>query len=160
MALLGFFGSETEVKHQRMQKLLELLKHHTRPVRAELLGIIGEEHLRRLCIDTGGEQQSFKYSIFPSYHADGVPYVVEIATCPYKKWVAGKDEGRWRELITGVNCSATLENPFQTLRAMEGMEEILSEARAGKYEPVIVCVHYVSPHVAYLDRGKSRIGLE
>ena len=63
-------------------------------------------------------------------------------------------------LITGVNFSATLENPFETFKGMEGMEEILAELRAGQYAPVIVCVHYACPHIEYLDRGKSRIGLE
>ena len=43
---------------------------------------------------------------------------------------------------------------------MEGMEAILTELRAGPYAPVIVCVHYACPHIEYLDRGKSRIGLE
>jgi hypothetical protein len=86
--------------------------------------------------------------------------VVEIAICPFKKWVSGKDETRGRELITGVNFSATLENPFETFKGMEGMGEILSNLRAGADAPVIVCVHYACPHIEYLDRGKSRIGLE
>ena len=43
---------------------------------------------------------------------------------------------------------------------MEGMNEILVDLRAGPYAPVIVCVHYACPHIEYLDRGKSRIGLE
>ena len=70
------------------------------------------------------------------------------------------EEGAAGMLITGVNFSATLENPFQTFRGMEGLDEILAELRAGSGAPVIVCVHYVSPHIEYLDRGKSRIGLE
>ncbi len=94
MTLQRFFGSETEVKHQHMQKLLRLLLKHTRPVRPELLGVIGEEHLRRLMIEFGGEPQSFKYFSSPGYDSDGVPYVVEIGTCPYKKWVDGKTETR------------------------------------------------------------------
>jgi hypothetical protein len=63
-------------------------------------------------------------------------------------------------LITGVNFSATLDNPFQSFKGMEGMEAILTELRAGPYAPVIVCVHYACPHIEYLDRGKSRIGFE
>jgi hypothetical protein len=43
---------------------------------------------------------------------------------------------------------------------MEGMDEILVDLRAGPSAPVIVCVHYACPHIEYLDRGKSRIGLE
>ena len=62
-------------------------------------------------------------------------------------------------LITGVNFSATLENPFNSFRTMAGLDEILAELRAGERAPVIVCVHYACPHIEYLDRGKSRIGL-
>ena len=39
------------------------------------------------------------------------------------------------------------------------MSEILTDLRAGEDKPVIVCVHYACPHIEYLDRGKSRIGL-
>jgi hypothetical protein len=160
LSLHQFFGSESHVNHERMQKLLRLLQKHTRPVRPELLGIIGEEHLRRLCASAGGEPQSFKYFVNTGHDADQRPYAVEIATCPYQKWIAGKLETRHRYLITGVNFSATLENPFNAFRGMEGMEEILTELRADSYAPVIVAVHYASPHIEYLDRGKSRIGLE
>jgi hypothetical protein len=160
MSLLRFFGSETEVNHRRMQKLLDLLRQHTRPVPPELLGVIGEAHLRQLCIDSGGEPKAFKYSLSCGRDADGRPYIVEIANCAYKKWVSGKDERRGRELITGVNLSASLENPFNTFRGMEGLDEILTDLRAGSDAPVIVCIHYASPHIEYLDRGKSRVGLE
>jgi Histidine kinase-, DNA gyrase B-, and HSP90-like ATPase len=160
MTLQRFFGSETQVNHRRMEKLLKLLRQHTRPVRPELLGVIGEEHLRQMIVSAGGEPKSFKYFASPAHDADGLPYIVEIATCPYKKWVTGRYEARGRVLVTGVNFSATLENPFESFKGMDGMDEILENLRAGSYEPVIVCVHYASPHIEYSDRGKSRIGLE
>jgi hypothetical protein len=160
MTLARFFGSETEVNHRRMEKLRCLLQEHTRPVRPESLGVIGEEHLRQMIVNAGGEPKSFKYVASPG-HANGVPYMVEIAICPYQEWVTGKDQRQGRVLITGVNFSATLENPFSTFRGgMEGMDELLVELRAGPNAPVIVCVHYACPHIEYLDRGKSRIGLE
>jgi DNA topoisomerase VI subunit B len=160
MSLSRFFGSEIEVNHQRMKKLLALIQKQTRPVRPELLGVIGEDHLRRLSTTAGGEKQSFKYSLSTGRDADGLPYVVEIATCAFKQWVSGKGREPDRLLVTGLNFSATLENPFSTFRGMEGMEEILTDLRAGSHAPVILCVHYASPHIEYLDRGKSRIGLE
>jgi hypothetical protein len=160
LTLSEFFGSEMEVNHQRMKKLLGLIQRHARPVRPELLGVVGGEHLRRLSVSLGGEPQSFKYFISTGQSDGGLPYVVEIATCPFKKWVQGKEEPRERQLITGVNFSATLENPFDTFRDMEGLDEILVELRAGSSAPVVVCVHYACPHIEYLDRGKSRIGLE
>ncbi len=160
MSLHQFFGSETHVNHQRMEKLLRLLQQHTRPVRPELLGVIGEDHLRRLCTSVGGEPESFKYFRSLGHDDDGVPYVVEIATCAYKRWVAGKDHASGRMLVTGVNFSATLENPFQTFRGMAGLDEVLTELRAESAAPLIVFVHYACPRIEYLDRGKSRIGLE
>ena len=159
MSLRRFFGSEKKANHQRMEKLLGLLQQHTRPVRPELLGVIGEEHLRQLLVNAGGEPKSFKYIIIPGFN-NGVPRMFEIAICPFKRWVDGEYENRDRVLITGVNFSATLKNPFDTLRDMGTMDGLLAELRAGESAPVIVCVHYASPHIEYLDRGKSRIGLE
>jgi len=130
MSLYQFFGSEKKVNHERMEKLLGLLQEHTRPVRPELLGVIGEKHLRQLMVNAGGEPKSVKY-IVKSGIADGVPYMVEIALCPFKVWVDGGEESD-RLLITGVNFSATLENPFDTFRGMAGMSEILAELRPGK----------------------------
>ena len=46
--------------------------------------------------------------------------MIEIVTCAYKKWVSGKDERRGRYLVTGVNFSATLENPFNPSGAWRG----------------------------------------
>jgi hypothetical protein len=159
-SLHQFFGSEAQVNHERMKKLLGLVQKHTRPVRPEMLGVIGEDHLRRLSAAAGGEEQSFKHFLSAGSDADGLPYVVEIATCAFKQWVIGKERAPGRMLITGVNSSATIENPFETFKGMEGMDEILTDLRAGTNAPVIVCVHYVCPHIEYLDRGKSRIGLE
>jgi hypothetical protein len=65
-SLHQFFGSE--LNHERMKKLLGLVQKHTRPVRPELLGVIGEEHFRRLTVAGGGEEQSFKYPRFFGHH--------------------------------------------------------------------------------------------
>jgi hypothetical protein len=158
MSLYQFFGNEKVVNHQRMEKLLGLLQAHTRPVRPEYLGVIGEDHLRKIIVEAGGEPKSFKYFASPS-DGNGVPYMIEVAFCPFKAWVDGGAE-RDRLLITGVNFSATLENPFDTLKGMAGMSETLAHLRIGEDAPAIVCVHYACPHIEYLDRGKSRIGLE
>jgi hypothetical protein len=158
MSLYRFFGNETQVNHQRMKNLLDLLQKHTRPVRPELLGVIGAEHLRQLMVGADGEPASFKYFANSGQDDNGVPYMVEIAICPFREWVLG-GIARDRFLITGVNFSATLENPFDTFKGMAGMSEILVGLRAGEDAPVIVCVHYACPHIEYLDRGKSRIGL-
>lgn len=160
MSLHRFFGSEAEVNHARMKELLRLLQKHTRPVRPELLGMLGAEHLRRMVLAAGGEPNpnAFKYFAYPELK-DGMPEVVEIALCPYKAWVAGED-AKERMLVTGVNFSATLENPFDTMKDLEGLTEMLVDLKAGESAPIIVCVHYACPQIEYLDRGKSRIALE
>jgi hypothetical protein len=160
-SLHRFFGSETEVNHKRMKALLRLLQKHTRPVRPELLGVLGAEHLRRMVLAAGGEPNpnSFKYFAFPELK-DGMPEIVEIAVCPYKAWVAGGNTRTDRMLVTGVNFSATLENPFDTMKDLEGLTEMLVDLKAGESAPIIVCVHYACPQIEYLDRGKSRIALE
>jgi hypothetical protein len=159
MSLYRFFGSAAKVNHERMEKLLRLLQQHTRPVRPELLGVIGEEHLRRMCESAGGEPKSFKYFISPSHDANGRPYLLEIATCPFEQWVAGEDATRRRKLITGINFSAALENPFAVLKNMQGMGEILTDLRAGAFAPVIVAVHYASPHMEECYLKASNNGL-
>ena len=42
-SLHRFFGSEAQVNHERMKKSLSLVQKHTKAVRPELLGVIGEE---------------------------------------------------------------------------------------------------------------------
>ena len=131
MSLYQFYGSEKKVNHQRMEKLLGLLQEHTRPVRPELLGVIGEEHLRQMLVNAGGEPKSFKYIVSSGFEE--------------RRAVHGRDcvlsvqaMGRWRKqhrdrlLITGVNFSATLENPFDTFRGMAGLGEILASYAPGK----------------------------
>jgi hypothetical protein len=142
VSLHQFFGSETQVNHQRMQKLLRLLQKHTRSVRPESLGIIGEEHLRRLCISVSGEEKSFKYFISPNHNADGLPYVVEIATCPYKQWVHGKNDTHIRKLITGVNfssakrcCRTTLTSTTQIVARPLIEEETDKPLSYGLFQP-------------------------
>ena len=97
MSLYRFFGNEKMVNHQRMEKLLGLLQEHTRPVRPELLGVIGEEHLRQMIVKAGGEPASFKYRELPGF-ADGVPYVIEIAILPIQGM------GRWQTGNQASTC--------------------------------------------------------
>jgi hypothetical protein len=75
---------------------------------------------------------------------------VAFAWCP-----DGVDE---RRLITGLNFSPTLANPFRSLGPYgESLDEVLTSQRAGSEEPIIVLVHLACPIMAFTDRGKSQL---
>jgi hypothetical protein len=82
---------------------------------------------------------------------DGVPYVIEVgfAWCP---------DAKARRLITGVNWSPGISNPFRELgHYAASLDAELAEQRAGPNEPVIYVIHMASPRVEYRDRGKSSV---
>jgi hypothetical protein len=61
---------------------------------------------------------------------------------------------------TGVNFSPAIVNPFRQLGPLgEGLERVLAGQRVESDDPVLVAVHFTSPVIDYLDRGKSSIAL-
>ena len=66
-----------------------------------------------------------------------------------------------RRLITGVNWSPGILNPFRELGAFgTSMDAILEQQMAGPSEPVALLLHLVCPRVEYADRGKSAVVIE
>ena len=65
-----------------------------------------------------------------------------------------------RDLITGVNWSPGLVNPFRQLRLWASLDSLLTAQRASADEPVILVLHVAQPRVQYLDRGKSAVVTE
>ena len=59
-------------------KLLAAMKQHSKPVRPEQLGIIGEKHFMARFLKAGGAPDTFKYEQRKGV-SDGVPYVIEFA---------------------------------------------------------------------------------
>jgi hypothetical protein len=65
-----------------------------------------------------------------------------------------------RRIITGVNWSVGINNPFRQLGQYgESLDTFLERQRAGRAEPIILVVHLASPRIAYTDRGKSAVAL-
>ena len=82
---------------------------------------------------------------------DDIPWVVETAF----GWCPDADN---RRLITGVNWSPGIINPFRELGNFgRSLDTILSEQRASQDEPVILVLHMACPRVEYTDRGKSAV---
>ena len=119
------------------------LKTASSPVKPEMLGIIGEEHMRRCCIDAGGEPDSFAYAR-RKLNGD-MPALIEVAFAYLPK-------AEERQLIAGVNWSAAIKNPFR-------IDDALSDQRAGPFEPIWLVVHLAQPRPQVRDRGKSSVHL-
>jgi hypothetical protein len=80
-----------------------------------------------------------------------LPWVIEaaFAWCP---------EQAGRRLITGINWSPGILNPFRALGPWrQSLDTVLSQQRADRDEPVVVLLHLACPRVEYTDRGKSAV---
>jgi hypothetical protein len=149
VSLAEFFGG-SEVA---ISRLLTAYQKQTKPVDPKDLGLIGADHLGQCCMVLGGEPGSFKYKKHVGVTLDGLPYVVEaaFAYCP--------DGDDCSTIITGVNFSVGIRNPFQRIGFSDSLSSVLEREMAGAKEPVVFVLHYTCPRVAYLDRGKSSINL-
>jgi DNA topoisomerase VI subunit B len=130
--------------------LLEAMKQHSRPVKPAQLGVIGREHLAYRMKGLDAEMESFAYKKTEGEDG-GQPYVVEIAFawCP--------DLGPSR-LVTGVNWSPGLVNPFRQLGKFgQSLDRVLERQRAD--EDCVLVLHVARPVVTYADRGKSSVVL-
>ena len=67
-------------------------------------------------------------------------------------------DGIVRQIITGANWSAAIENPFRRFGSTgEGLETVLAKVRTDASQPVICALHLASARVQFADRGKSSI---
>jgi DNA topoisomerase VI subunit B len=149
VTLPAFFG-ESDVNRPRIARLLRAMQAQSRPVRPKDLGLIGEDHLRVRFIADGVDERTFRYK---REFVDGdLPQIVEVAFgyCP---------EGTGRQLVTGVNWSPGINNPFRVLgRYGQSLDNYLSEQRVGDPdESITLVIHLACPRVDYTDRGKSAL---
>ncbi|MEE9249653.1 MAG: ATP-binding protein [Alphaproteobacteria bacterium] len=152
-APLSKLVTETGIDNAVVVTLLTAMQTHSKPVKPPALGVIGKDHLRRRFEAVDCEMESFDYRKVVDT-TDGVPWVVETAFgwCP---------EGESRRLVTGVNWSPGIINPFRELGHFgQSLDTILSQQRADRDEPVILVLHMACPRVEYLDRGKSSVVIE
>ena len=134
----------------KINKLLAAMQEQSAPVKPMQLGVIGKEHFERRFRAAGCEMEIFEYRRIMATE-DGIPWIIETAFgwCP---------KANRRRLITGVNWSPGIINPFRELGQFGmSMDTLLTQARADKNDPVIVVVHIACPRVEYTDRGKSAV---
>jgi hypothetical protein len=135
------------------RRLLQAMQESSNPVKPPLLGVIGREHFTARFAAVGCEMESFDYRKIVDSDDEGLPFVIETAF----GWL-GEEAPDTRRLITGVNWSPGIRNPFRTLGAFGmSLDTILSRQRVDQDEPVIFVLHAAYPRVEYLDRGKSSV---
>jgi DNA topoisomerase VI subunit B len=139
--------------HGQTRALLAAMKAQTRPVKPAALGVIGKEHLALSLKRLGCTVESFTYHKEVGV-TDGVPEIAETA------FALRSNEMEERRLITGVNWSPGIVNPFRQLgRTGHSLDSVLTQARAGWDEPVVLVLHLACPRVNYTDRGKSAVAI-
>jgi hypothetical protein len=156
ISLYDFFGRH-KVNRDNIAKLLASLQKHSKAVRPNQLGIIRKEHFYRLMEAAGGDPKTFRYVLTPG-ETSGVPRVIEFAFGVHRDGLAAAGRAPSRKIITGVNWSPGINNPFRQLgRGGTGMDALLSDLYANTSQPVIAVLHVACARVAYVDRGKSAI---
>ena len=137
----------------KVEQLLAAMQASSAPVKPVTLGTIGKEHFAQRLAALGCEMESFEYRRVMETEGN-VPWIIEtaFAWCPKKAQ---------RHLITGVNWSPAIVNPFRELGDEHGtsLDGILTRAKADTDDPVILVIHIACPRVEYTDRGKSAVVL-
>jgi DNA topoisomerase VI subunit B len=151
-ATLSGLVRDDRIDPQKVAALLKAMQAGSQPVKPAALGIIGKEHLARRFTAAGAKPKSFDYRKVVGV-TDGLPWVVETA-------FAWAPKIKTRRIITGVNWSPGINNPFRQLgRIGESLDTILAQQRATSNEPVIFFMHLACPQVGFTDRGKSAVVL-
>ncbi len=156
---LSELASGGELDEARIGALLDAMKAESKPVKPRALGLIGEDHFRQRCEAAGCEMDTFAYQKVLSGPDADIPSIVEVAFAAHQGALdATAGEYGERRLITGVNFSAGLLNPFRELGEVgESLDSVLSAQWAGRHEPILLVLHATCPRVRYADRGKSSI---
>jgi DNA topoisomerase VI subunit B len=153
-ALPEFFGTGDEVNTDAIAKLLAAMQRQSKPVKSQDLGIIGKEHFASRFETAGADLRAFRHNRSCG-DTDGIPDVIETAFgyCPKGPPV--------RRIITGVNWSPAIGNPFPSLGSYgESLDTILANQRSGSNEPIIFVLHLARPRIEYTDHGKTAIALD
>jgi len=142
------------LRHDVVARLLTAMQKQSKPVKPAALGVIGKDHIARRFQDLGCEMDSFEYGKVLEVDDEGLPTVIETAF----GW-RGEQCQDERRIITGVNWTASIVNPFRTLGSSygDGLAALLEKQYAGSDEPIVFLLHCACPRVQYTDRGKSAV---
>ena len=149
---LSRFVLEGEFDHDLVARLLVAMQEHSKIVKPPTLGIIGKEHLQKRLVASGAQMESFVYQRVAKIE-DGLPKLAEFA-------FGFCGEGS-RRLVTGLNWSPGIVNPFRKLGPFgQSLDTILSQQWTDQRDPVIYLLHVACPHLQRTDRGKTSVVIE
>ncbi len=151
---LSSLANDDGIDHMAAAKLLKAMKENSKEVIPSALGIIGKDHLRHRFLEAGSNDRTFHYKKLTDVD-EGVPVVIETAFALLGDGTAN------RRVITGVNWSGAIGNPFRSFGAsyQDGFNALLEKQMAGSTEPVMLLLHCACPSVMYVDRGKTSIAI-
>jgi DNA topoisomerase VI subunit B len=148
-APLSSLRNGTGLDRSMVGLLLHRMKAESAEVNPELLGVIGKEALKYRFKASGCAVESFRYKRSTGVQ-EAIPWIIDAAF----GWCPDRVE---RRLVTGVNWSPGIINPFRQLGGYGGLDGVLYHQQADHDSPVIVFVHLACARVEYTDRGKSAI---
>ena len=120
-ARLDAFFDGDRVDQAGIARLLMAMQRHSRAVKPEALGLIGEDHLRKIFDVEAAYQEKFRYKRALGTDSAGLPYVVEAAFAPTA-------EVSSTPRITGVNFSAAIGDPFSRLDSYRSLHGVLTRS--------------------------------
>ncbi|HEY8128944.1 MAG TPA: hypothetical protein VIF39_09575, partial [Hyphomicrobium sp.] len=146
MTLPEFFANGS------VSDLLAAMQVNSRPVQPKDIGEIGRDNLAACFEANGVDPATFEYKrIFGE--SNGLPYVVEVA-------FGYRPDGDGRIMVSGLNWSPAIINPFRQLGHFESLDSILAEQRCGHDEPLIFALHLACPRVSFTDHGKGAVAID
>jgi DNA topoisomerase VI subunit B len=151
MPLSALVNDNGAIDRRKLKCLLAAMQGHTKPVKAKSLGVIGKNNVARKFAQLGCDMESFGYRKIVGENDQGLPFIIETAFGWCEKLLE-------RRLVTGINWSPGIINPFRELGGFgQSLDSILEQQRVGREEPVVFMLHGVHPRVEYTDRGKSAV---
>ncbi len=154
--LLSSLANDKDMDHTACAKLLTAMKANCNEVPPSKLGVIGKAHLLQRFIESGCDENTFDY-VKDTGTEDGVPSVVETA------FAMMKEDDVERRVVTGVNWSGAIDNPFRSLGGGnswgDGVSTLLEKQMAGSDKPVMFLMHVACARVRYTDHGKTTVAI-
>ena len=152
LSLPAFFGAGDDVNTDGIAKLLDAMRQQSKPVKPQDLGLIGKDHFATRFEAAGADPRVFRYKRAFG-ETEGIPDVIESA-------FGWRPKGDRRRIITGLNWSPAIGNPFRSLGPYgESLDSILTEQRSGPVEPIVFVLHLARPRIDYTDHGKTAVAL-